>query len=145
MKTTIYTLLSCSCRCADWQPIIKAVPCLCWGIIFLIVLYLLLKYVVRPCIANCQENKMKEKAHEREKEWADRNLTKEMVENLKLSPDVWLKNQMGMLTDNIEKITNELASEKEKEEKVIESLELRKKAYEEMLNHIRLMVSLEEK
>lgn len=104
MKTTIYTLLSCCCR-ADWQPIIKAVPCLCWGIIFLIVLYLLLKYIVRPCIVNCQENKMKEDAHKREKEWAE-------FETTKASTDDALKQQVKDLKVKISEQEEALKSEK---------------------------------
>ena len=148
MKTLV--LLSCcpGHSVADWSPVINALPCIFWGIIALVTLFFFLKYVVAPLIANCHEVNLKKKASEQEQYWANRALTKEMVEKLKLSPDEWLKNQMNALTENIDKIAKELASEKDKEKKVIESLELRKKAYEEMLTHISTavsLVSLEEK
>lgn len=133
------------CQCLDWQPLLDAIPCLCWGIIGLIALYLILKFVVVPWMVNCHENRMKEDAHKREIEWNNRHLTKEMVEKLHISPDEWLKNQMDKLTEDIMVITKELESKKDKEEKVIESLKIRKKAYEEMLNHISTIVSIEDK
>lgn len=55
------------------QKFIEVIPCLCWGIIIstalLIGLYITLKYYCLPKLKYKQENIMKEKAHEREKEW----------------------------------------------------------------------------
>ena len=53
----------------DWQPIIKEIPCLCWGILGLLLVYMLLKYVIAPLIANCHEMILKDKMFEQEKFW----------------------------------------------------------------------------
>lgn len=57
------SVLYCS---IDWQPIINAIPCICWGIIALVALLFLLKYIVSPLIANYHELKVKKvnNAHE---------------------------------------------------------------------------------
>lgn len=52
-----------------WQSAICKIPCLCWGVIGLVALYLVLKYIVQPWIANCHERKTKDHAFEREKYW----------------------------------------------------------------------------
>ena len=143
------TLLIWSCchghPVTDWSPIINALPCIFWGIIALVALFFLLKYVVAPLIANYHELNLKKETFNQEEFWANRTLTKEMVEKLKLSPDEWLKNQMETLTENIDKIARELASKKDEEKKVIESLELRKKAYEQVLDNIKTVITVEEK
>ncbi len=53
----------------NWQDAICKIPCLCWGVIGLVALYLVLKYIMQPLIANCHERKSKEKAIETEKFW----------------------------------------------------------------------------
>ena len=52
---------------SPWQNVINSSPCLCWGVIGLVALYLVLKYIVQPLIANSHERKSKEKAIETEK------------------------------------------------------------------------------
>ena len=131
-------------------------PTIWWGLVVAVVTIWAL-YIIAP-VAEAflnkkdsldkqyeHEKQMKDEAFYREVFWANRALTKEMVEKLKLSPDEWLKNQMDKLKEDLGKITEELEDEKEKEKKVIESLELRKNAYNEMLEHIGTMVSLESK
>ena len=56
---------------ANWQPVVDAIPCICWGIIMLIALYLILKLIVLPLIKNCHEMKMKDEAFTQEKHWYD--------------------------------------------------------------------------
>lgn len=66
-------LLDCS-----WQNVIDGIPCLCWGVIFLIALYwilqkialyLILKYVEQPKNQHQYEEESKQKAFEREEKW----------------------------------------------------------------------------
>lgn len=61
--------LSIVCCCIDWQPVINAIPCICLGIIALVALFFLLKFVVSPLIANSHERKEKAEAFEQEKFW----------------------------------------------------------------------------
>lgn len=44
-----------------------------WGVIALVALCLVLKYIVQPCMANCHERKSKEKTIETEKYWHFQN------------------------------------------------------------------------
>ena len=127
----------------NWQSVIL----IGWLVFLLVIaivlcLYLVLRFLIKPKLEHIHEMALKQKAHEREIEWSNRRLTKEMIEKLELSPDQWLKNQMNTLTDALEKITKEMEEEKKKEEKVKESLVLRKEAYEEMLKHIRTLFPL---
>ena len=70
MKTLFFLMNCCHCgrpaNPANWQPVVDAIPCICWGIIMLIALYLILKLIVLPSIKNCHEMKMKEKIYELE-------------------------------------------------------------------------------
>lgn len=68
MRTLFITLGCCQ---SIWQPVIKEIPCLCWGVIVLIALYLLLKFAVRPCMNHCHESAMKDKMFEQEKYWSN--------------------------------------------------------------------------
>ena len=66
------TVFVCTCAC-PWQIVIDAIPCLCWGTIGLVALYLFLKFFVQPWMANCHELKLKKKAFETEKFWHFQN------------------------------------------------------------------------
>lgn len=73
---TLFILMSCChyrrpINSANWQSVVDAIPCICWGIIFLIALYLILKLIVLPLIKNCHEMKMKDEAFTQEKYWYD--------------------------------------------------------------------------
>ena len=73
---TLFILMSCChyrrpINSANWQPVVDAIPCICWGIIMLIALYLILKLIVLPLIKNCHEMKMKDEAFTQEKYWYD--------------------------------------------------------------------------
>ena len=65
MKTLSVVL----CQCLDWQIVLNAIPCICWGILALVMLYFLLRFVVAPLIANCHELIVKSKAFKQEKFW----------------------------------------------------------------------------
>lgn len=62
---TMFILMSC-CQCgrtansANWQPVVNAIPCICWGIIGLIALFLVLKSLIIPAMTQCHEKKMKQ-------------------------------------------------------------------------------------
>lgn len=68
---TLYILLACDCGKSIWQPVINAIPCICWGIIVLLFIYIVLRLVVAPLIANCHERKLKDDNFEQEKFWAE--------------------------------------------------------------------------
>ncbi len=74
---TLFILMNC-CHCsshsnsANWQPVVNAIPCICWSIIFLIALYLILKLIVLPLIKNRHELKIKKTAFDQEIIWYDK-------------------------------------------------------------------------
>ena len=43
----------------DWSPVITTLPGIIWGAILLAALYLVMKYVIRPCITNFFDIKAK--------------------------------------------------------------------------------------
>lgn len=70
MKTQFILLSCCHCdKTANWQPVVDAIPCICWGIIGLIALFLILKYLIIPAMTQCHETKMKEKMFQNEEFW----------------------------------------------------------------------------
>ena len=75
------TLCIVICHCIGWQPVINAIPCICCGILALVMLYFLLRFVVAPLIANRNERKIKELNHEYEKKIKESE-TKEQDERL---------------------------------------------------------------
>ena len=91
-------LLTC-----NWQNVIDAIPCFCWGLLILIGLIYSIKYIIVPCMNNCHECKMKEAANKREKEWAN-------FESTKASTDEHLINSKKELEDKLklETTKNEL-------------------------------------
>ena len=104
----------------DWNPLIHALPCICWGIIGLVAVFFLLKYAIVPLIANWHERMMKEMNYKNEIDWDDRRkaereaiITKEM------------KAQIDALKNSIEKenATSELLAKRlEIYEKTMEKL-----------------------
>lgn len=101
-------LLACCNHCQaaiDWSPITKSVPCICWGILGVIALYFLLKYVVAPLIANWHEKNMKDKAFKNEKAWDELRKTEREATMTKEKKD-----QIASLENciEIEKAKNEL-------------------------------------
>lgn len=70
MKTLLFVLFCHrSCSNTDWSPIIEALPCICWGVILLAALYIFLKYIASPLIANYHERKSHNEKYEKEKFW----------------------------------------------------------------------------
>lgn len=69
-----YSVLFCA---IDWQPIINAFPCFYWGIIALVALLFLLKYIVSPLIANYHELKVKKVNNAHEESLVDKKEIKE--------------------------------------------------------------------
>lgn len=65
MKTLV--ILTCQPPTTSWQNLINAIPCLCWGIICLIALIFLLRYVAMPLIANRHQIKMQQNKNDWEK------------------------------------------------------------------------------
>ena len=55
-----------------WGDFVNAIPCLLGGILGLIALIYLLKYVVKPLIEHCHEKKLLNQKNENEKEWKNR-------------------------------------------------------------------------
>lgn len=65
-------LLSCCSQVANWQEVINTIPCLLWGVIGLVTLWLLLKYVAKSLIQNCNDAKVRKEKFAREKEWQEK-------------------------------------------------------------------------
>lgn len=132
---TLFILMNC-CHCgrpanpANWQPVVDAIPCICWEIIMLIALYLILKLIVFPLIKNCHEMKMKDNSFKNEKYWAFYKKIEEPTEE-KLSK---LQNEVDELKkkeENLDKGKENLKKEKEEFEKQI--LEEKIKVYQEII------------
>lgn len=89
-------LLSC-----NWQKVIDAIPCLCWGVIiivgFLVALHLFLKHVRQPKDNHLFEEESKRNAFERELHWDERKEEKNKIQ--KDMDD--LKNQLKDLQEAV--------------------------------------------
>ena len=116
----------------DWSPMIKSAPCICWGIIGLIALYFLFKYVAAPKIAHCCEKEMKDKAFEQEKFWAFYNSqekpVKEKLEKVQKELDELKKKE-----DGLDEGSSKLEKERAEFDKKI--LEEKIKVYQEIINN----------
>ena len=134
---TLFILLSC-CRCskpansANWQPVVDAIPCICWGIIILIALYFVFKLIIYPLIKNCHELKMKETAFKNEKYWLYIKKIEEPTEKKKSE----LQNELDEIKKK-EKDLNEGITALEKEKK-----EFEKKILEEKINAYKEIIKL---
>lgn len=71
------TLCVVICHCVGWQPVINAIPCICWGILALVMFYFLLRFVVAPLIANCHELIIRAKNHKYEEEFKGKEKTEQ--------------------------------------------------------------------
>lgn len=112
MNTLCQLLPCCNGQAvADWNPLINALPCICWGIIGLVAGFFLLKYAVAPFIANRHERKMKEMNYKNEFDWDDRR--KEERDAAKAGRKE-LEDQIEALNNsfNAEKAANELLSKR---------------------------------
>lgn len=107
---------------SPWQNVINSIPCLCWGVIGLVALYLVLKYIVQPLIANSHERKSKEKAIETEKFW---HFQKELSHDFKKELD-----------DKIDDLNKQLQAEKNSREDKLkqERLQMEHDFYKKILD-----------
>lgn len=121
------TVFLCLC---PWKEVIDSIPCLCWGVIGLIALYLLLKYLAQPFVNNRLELDAKEKAFEREKFWAK-------ADELKASTDDALKNKIEELQNKVKEL------EKEKDAK--DALEKQLSIYKKIMDELNIEVKPKEK
>lgn len=121
-------LICCTCF---WKT---DFPCLCWGVIGLIALYFILKFIVLPCLTNYHERKMKEEAFEREKNW-------NYLINIKASTDEALHKTIDNLTTSIEKLKKELESEKNNKD----LLEKQLKLYSDIFKKLNVEIKPKEK
>lgn len=106
-------MLECDFKCA-----IESIPCLCWGILVVVLLYISSKYILLPRINNRHERKMIAIKFQNEKEWAG-------FEKTKASSDESLHQQISELKKNCSelKISNEM-------------LKKQLAAYEELFNKL---------
>lgn len=85
------TLSVILCQCIGWQSVINAIPWLCWGVIGLVALFLLFKFVILPSMNHHHEIQVKQMAFEQERFWHFQKELKtdfkkeleERIENLK--------------------------------------------------------------
>lgn len=134
---------------SDWGYLILSafvdyVYYLGWGVIALISLYLLLKYIVKPLMSECFQQKTKKNAFEQEKFWAFFNrMEKPVQEELEKAKEELKKSQRKQeeytqreeSVKQKEKELQERESNLEKDEKDFEVkiLESKVKAYEEII------------
>ena len=87
----------------DWQNVVNAIPCLCWGVIGLVALVFLLKHIVKPCIQNRFARKMKTKSFEQEKYW-------NLIAKVNVASDETLQNEINELKQKTEKLGKDKSS-----------------------------------
>lgn len=95
----------------NWQTLVDSIPCLLWGVIGLVASWLILKYVAKPLIQNCNDAKTRREKFEREKFWkfydkielvSDGQLKKE-IDDLKKEIDGLKKEKSDIIKDNSER------------------------------------------
>lgn len=116
----------------DWSPIIKSAPCICWGIICLIALYFLLKYVAAPLIANWHENWAKTQNFKQEKFWAYYKRMEKPIED-KLGKAQKELDELRQKEDGLDKGRSILEKERAEFDKKI--LEEKIKVYQEIIKN----------
>lgn len=123
------TLCIVICHCVGWQPVINAIPCICWGILALVMFYFLLRFVVAPLIANLHEIILKSKAFEQEKFWHFQKVLPS-VEKLEKKKEE-LEAQIADLNEKLknEKNTREYTLEQER-------LQYERDYFKEMLDEV---------
>lgn len=91
---------------ADWQNVVNAIPCLCWGVIGLVALVFLLKYLhplIEMWIKNKHESKMKKKAFKMEKYW-------HFIKKVDVASEETLQNEINELKQKTEKLGKDKSS-----------------------------------
>lgn len=134
---TLFILMNCChmvgpADTTNWQSVVDAIPCICWGIMVLLVTYLIFKLIVSPMIKNQHEVKIKDMAFENEKYWAILKKIEEPTEK-KLSELQKELYELKRGKEDVEKGKTNLEKEKMEFEKKI--LEERIKVYQEIIKH----------
>ena len=111
----------------NWQNVIDAIPCLCWGVIILSGVFLILKCTLPLIIQKCYERKMIQEAFEREKWWAEKK------ENKNCS-DESLNKKIDELTQEVEKQRRQLKVELSRQDVL-------QKHLEEYKQHLKIIMS----
>lgn len=129
-------LLSCCSQVANWQEVINTIPCLLWGVIGLVTLWLLLKYVAKPLIQNCNDAKVRKEKFEREISW-------KFYDKIQLNSDKTLKNEIKELEEKIDELKED--KEKDNKEQSNKNALLKKEIeiYQKILNQLNVMLKIE--
>lgn len=131
-------LLSCCSQVANWQEVINTIPCLLWGVMVLLGFWLLLKYVAKPLIQNCNDAKVRKEKFVREKFW-------KIYDKIELVSDKQLKEEIDGLKKEIDKL-NKKKSDLNKANSEKEAL-LKKelKIYDTILERLNVMICVDDK
>ena len=113
----------------NWQSFADALPGLCWGVICLAALFVVVRYIVSPLIADLHERQTKKDSFEQEKFWyfqkgLEKDFKKELEDRVAI-----LDGEKKELSDKLEKEKKE-RSEKLQEERLKAEHEFYKKIVE---------------
>lgn len=113
----------------EWQPVISAIPGICWGILGLILICVLLRRVAFPFIANCHEVRLKKENFGQEKYWF---FQKKLEQDFKKE----LEEKINKLKTEKDDLSKQLKEEKENREKTLkkERLQAEHDFYEKVLS-----------
>ncbi|WP_373730920.1 hypothetical protein [Bacteroides heparinolyticus] len=118
----------------DWQNVVNAIPCLCWGVIGLVALVFLLKHIVKPCIQNCFDRKMKTKSFEQEKYW-------NLIAKVDVASDETLQNEINELKQRIKELEEEKTSIEANSESKIALLEHDIELYKKIVDGLSVILN----
>ena len=126
-------LLTC-----DWHIVINALPCLLWGILIIGAIltggYFWLKYYWMPNRKYIHEEEIKEKADNREKEWAG-------FGEMKKSTDEALKKKIEEMELKIKELESEIRYEKYNNDILKKQL----KMYSDIFEDLKIDLKVQEK
>lgn len=125
-------LLSCCSQVANWQEVINKIPCLLWGVMVLLGFWLLLKYVLKPCIQNCNDAKVRKEKFEREKFW-------KWYDKVQLNSDETLKNEKEVLEKKIDELKKDNKEQSDKNALLNKEIDI----YKKILNQLNVMLKIE--
>ena len=121
--------------CCDWQNVINAIPCLCWGLLIvvglLVGLHLYFKYVIQPKNRHLFEEESKQYAFAREILWDERKEEKNKKDE-EVNSEASLKKENEELKKKEEEMKNNLAEMRSRQEALNKLLDL----YKQHLNSI---------
>ena len=122
-------VVSIFCCCADYQPVINAIPGFLWGILGLILICVLVRHVVCPLIANYHEVRLKKENFDQEKYWF---FQKKLEQDFKKE----LEDKINKLKTEKDDLAKQLKEEKENREKTLkkERLQAEHDFYEKMFS-----------